>query len=337
MINMINALRALVSSLVLALLTGPVFSGSVDTRLQALDERWQQLSDEGREAWLQRDTNAMVAIYELAVDVAESFEPTDPRLAKSLGQLAGAYVRARRPLDALEPLTRSIELRRQLPGYRSEATGNTLAHGARVFASVGEIGEAVALMRESIEIRESLPGWNPYYLIGDLQVAAAWQSTHDVEDTETLQLQALEICEGKGEPSDPCVGRILNRLGQLYLNHHPPSEKGLDYLRRSLYHELGQADPDPGSVTYKRHLVITQLNRLERYAEAVDLYRVKLEAQRADEGERHHWVAGTLHRLATTLRLMGDLEGSEKPLREALAVSEETWGDRPQHHAQPAQ
>jgi tetratricopeptide (TPR) repeat protein len=79
-------------------------------------------------------------------------------------------------------------------------------------------------------------------------------------------------------------------------------------------------------VTYKRHLVITQLNRLERYEEAVDLYRVKLEAQRADLGERHHWLAGTLHGLATSLRLMGDLEASEGPLREALAISEKVWG-----------
>jgi tetratricopeptide (TPR) repeat protein len=138
-------------------------------------------------------------------------------------------------------------------------------------------------------------------------------------------LRAVEVSELARGPHHREVGRLLARLGDLH-RLQGRHDAALDDYRRAIGVETRRADPDADIVIHRTHRLIQQLNRLQRYDEAIEGYRDVIERLRDHKGARHPDVAGSLHGLATTLRANGNPAAAEPVLREALEISEDAWG-----------
>ncbi len=162
----------------------------------AQDAAWEGQINAGRAA-LQQDKFADAErFFEQALETAEKFPPGDPRLGRSLNNLAAVYYK-QKDYDRAEPLMRrSLSVLEEALGSRNGDVAQTKKNLAAIYYLQGNLADAEPLLQESLSILEELHGPNHAFVATVLNnLAALYQSQNRYADAEPLLARSLEIWE----------------------------------------------------------------------------------------------------------------------------------------------
>jgi len=130
--------------------------GCAASRTSAADPAaaWQQSYDAGRDAYERADYNRAQKMFATAVKEAERFGDQDPRLARSLNDLAAAYAVQGKYPEA-EPLyQRSLAILKQVRGPDHADVATVLLNYAELLQATNRGAEAAKLEARAKAIRE---------------------------------------------------------------------------------------------------------------------------------------------------------------------------------------
>jgi tetratricopeptide (TPR) repeat protein len=115
---------------------------------------WQQAYDTGRQAYEHGNYPEAQKMFAAAVQEAEPFGDQDPRLARSLNDLAAAYA-AQGKYTAAEPLyKRSLVMLEKAYGPDHPAVATALSNYAQLLQATGRSAEAAQLEARARAIHE---------------------------------------------------------------------------------------------------------------------------------------------------------------------------------------
>ena len=162
----------------------------------AQDATWEGLINAGRTA-LQQDKFADAErFFEQALETAEKFQPGDPRLGRSLNNLAAVYYK-QRDYDRAEPLMRrSLSVLEEALGPSNGDVAQTKKNLAAIYYLQGNYADAEPLLQQSLTILEELHGPNHAFVATVLNnLAALYQTQNRFADAEPLLARSLQIWE----------------------------------------------------------------------------------------------------------------------------------------------
>ena len=162
----------------------------------AQDAAWDGLINAGRTALQQDQFSEAERHFEKALENAEKFPPGDPRLGRSLNNLAAVYYK-QKDYDRAEPLMRrSLSVLEDLLGPDNADVAQTMKNLAAIYYLQGNFTDAEPLLKQSLAILEDLHGPNHAFVATVLNnLAALYQSQDRYIDAEPLLSRSLSIWE----------------------------------------------------------------------------------------------------------------------------------------------
>ena len=162
----------------------------------AQDSAWDGLITAGRTALQQNNFAEAEQLFEKALETAETFPPGDPRLGRSLNNLAAVYYK-QEDYGRSEPLMRrSLAILEQSLGPESADVAQTKKNLAAIYYLQGNFEDAEPLLKESLSILEELHGPNHAFVATVLNnLAALYQAQDRYTDAEPLLTRSLGIWE----------------------------------------------------------------------------------------------------------------------------------------------
>lgn len=225
---------------------------------------------------------------------------------------------------ALEALTESLAVRRQVLGQDHALVATSLHGMAMVHQAAGRYEKADDLLEQSLEIsRRSLAPGHPRLIASLNNLGMHRQARGEYGAAAQLIEEALEASRRSLGAEHPSSFTMLNNLA----------------IGRLLQGELEVAEPltrEALAVARKVHgeehpTVATILNNLgfllhglERYDEAEEVYRRSLDMRRRLLGDEHDIVATSYNNLARLLWAKGEPQAAEPLIRQALDIFEKT-------------
>ena len=160
------------------------------------EEEWKRLRLEGIKAFAAGDKENAARLLQEACDAAEGFGGRDPRLAKSLGELA-EFNRQQGVLDQAERLLiRAIEIFEKLGDHHHPDLAPSLNNLAGLYYSQGQGVRAEGLYRRALDIWKSVLSADDkrlapiYYNLGTLRKAS-----NALPEARLFYKRALDIAE----------------------------------------------------------------------------------------------------------------------------------------------
>ncbi|MGI9450945.1 MAG: tetratricopeptide repeat protein [Geminicoccaceae bacterium] len=162
----------------------------------AQDAAWEGLINAGRTALQQDKFSDAERYFEQALETAEKFQPGDPRLGRSLNNLAAVYYK-QKDYDRAEPLMRrSLGVLEEALGPRNSDVAQTKKNLAAIYYLQGNYTDAEPLLQQSLSILEELHGPNHAFVATVLNnLAALYQTQNRFADAEPLLARSLQIWE----------------------------------------------------------------------------------------------------------------------------------------------
>lgn len=163
----------------------------------AQDAAWDGLINAGRAALQQDNFSEAERHFEQALETAEKFSPNDPRLGRSLNNLAAVYYK-QQAYDRAEPLMRrSLTVLEELLGPSNADVAQTKKNLAAIYYLQGNYADAEPLLKQSLSTLEELHGPNHAFVATVLNnLAALYQAQDRYADAEPLLSRSLRIWEG---------------------------------------------------------------------------------------------------------------------------------------------
>jgi len=250
-----------------------------------------------------------------------------PDVAAAMDRLGDVLLRRSR-FDEAEPLLReALAQRRQFVGTVHPDTAESMDHLATLFQERAVYGEAEALFREAVAVRRTIYGPDHEALAASLNNLGVllFLKGRDPQ-TEPLYRQALAILERQFGDDHPRTAQTAQNLAQV-LEESGRLDESEALYRRALNAKrkaLGDAHP---SVTINlnnfANFLATERDRVD---EAEALAREALALDRRMFDEPHAFIAESLRRVGTILRLKGEFAAAEQSGREALAMNRALFG-----------
>ncbi len=274
--------------------------------------------DDARSAVAARDWAAADPSFRLAVAEAERLDDGGARLVTVLDAWADSFASRTLRLDELAYRERIAELWRAGPRARTLGAVSALHDLASVYLRVGPLERAESVLREALELRESLEDAGP-------------------PEVETL-LRALDSTLERLRPDDPEREAILLRLVEAapttddlhrlsrYYRARGETERAIEALGRALGREEASASSEyawPGVLLADLGQEREQLGQLDR-AEAA--YRRAIDVGERALGARHPQLVRPLTRLGGFLVEAGRYEEALPLLERAMALEVAAWG-----------
>ena len=304
--------------LALALLvSGPALAGEVE---------WKAHIDAGASAYRAGDYRAATARFESALNEAQSFGASDPRLAETLNNLALLYEVQGRFAEA-EPLyRRSLGIYEKALGPNHPDVGRSLNNLAALYQVQGRFTDAETLYRRSLGIREKALGPDHMDVGGTLNnLAELYRTQGRFAEAEPLYRRSLGIFGKVLGPDHPNVGTSLSNLALLYELQGRFAEAEPLY-RRSLRIREKALGPDHPDVGQSLNNIAALYQAQGRFTEAEPLYRRSLGIWEKASGPDHRNIGGALNGLALLYKSQGRFAEAEPLYRRSLAIYEKALG-----------
>jgi tetratricopeptide (TPR) repeat protein len=288
-----------------------------------IDQRWQSLANQGRDAERAGDYRAAFGFYKQASDIAETFAPSDTRRIFSLngvgmmhdamGQFVDAENAYRRGLSLIDPANRALEIDRAV----------LLANIAVLYLETGQSKRAEKLLREAMALHAAADTPDKARLAVVQNCLADLLTTiGKYHEAEPLLMDSLAILE-----KDPValgeIGVAQNNLGvvRLYQKRYPEAQKMLETSLATLERARGANHPLLLKTLF--NLAITQQAlRQPRLATLTWSRAVDLAA--ATIGLEHPLYGEILGRYARHLKENGDKEKSKVLAARSAEILRET-------------
>ena len=240
----------------------------------------------------------------------------------------GDLLRRQSHFAEAEPLLReALAQRRALVGTLHADTAESIDHLATLLQERAEYGAAEELFREAVAVRRTIVGPDHESLAASLNNLGVllYLKARDPQ-VETLYREALAIYQRRFGDEHPRTAETAQNLAQV-LEESGRLDESEALYRRALAAKrkaLGDAHP---SVTINlnnfANFLATEQGRLDE-AEALAREALALDRQMFDEP--HAFIAESLRRLGTILRLRGEFAAAEQSAREALAMNRALFG-----------
>ena len=159
---------------------------------------WDVHMKDGDQAREQNQHAKALKLYTLAIEEAEKFGPTDPRLALSLNNLAMVYC-AQSEYAKAEPLyKRSLAIDEKALGPDHPSVARDLNNLAELYRTQGDYAKAEPLYKRSLAIREKALGPDHLDVATSLEnYAALLKATKREAEAEKLEKLAAAIRKAK--------------------------------------------------------------------------------------------------------------------------------------------
>lgn len=180
------------------------------------DQSWDGLTVAGQAALQKGDYVDAQRKFEAALRLAEQFSPQDPRLGKSLNDLAAVYY-AQQDFARAEPLLeRSLAAIEQALGPDDPDVAQSLKNLAALHYLQGDYDEAEPLLQRSLIIwEEALGPEHPYVATVLSNLGGLYQAQNRYDEAEPLLERSLAIWEKQLGPDHPAVAQSRQLLEQL--------------------------------------------------------------------------------------------------------------------------
>jgi len=163
---------------------------------------WKLLYETGRQALQSRKLQEAEQSFSAALQLAEDFEPGDPRLAATLNALARIYSLQRRYLAAAALLNRLLEVTERTLGQSHVQVAGVLTNLAEMYTHLGAAREELELRERVLAIRRDDPNADATSLqrleerVTELRaVIEAQDATEEAMDEELEQLPVVRTAE----------------------------------------------------------------------------------------------------------------------------------------------
>jgi len=175
---------------------------------QSQDAAWEGFIEAGQRALQQENFGEAERQFESALEAAERFPSSDPRLGKSYNNLAAIYY-AQEDYARAEPLMRrALEQLREALGHDNTEVAQTMKNLAALYYLQGNRVEAEGLLKQALATMETVHGPNHAYVATVLSnLAGLYQADNRYQEAEPLLVRSLEIWEGLLGPDHPDVTR----------------------------------------------------------------------------------------------------------------------------------
>lgn len=194
----------------------------------AQDAAWDGFINAGRTALQQDKFGEAERHFEEALETAEKFPPGDPRLGRSLNNLAAVYYK-QQDYDRAEPLMRrSLNVLEESLGPSNADVAQTKKNLAAIYYLQGNFADAEPLLKESLSTLEELHGPNHAFVATVLNnLAALYQTQNRYTDAEPLLARSLKIWETLLGPDHQDVTKSRELLVRLReANQQDPDQSG---------------------------------------------------------------------------------------------------------------
>jgi len=160
--------------------------------------QWDVYMKDGNQAKEHGQYAEALKLYTLAIEEAEKFGPSDPRLATSLNNLAELY-RTQGKYDAAEPLyKRSLAIYEKALGPDHPNVATSLENLANLYHVQGDYAKAEPLYKRSLAIREKALGPDHPNVATSLENYAKFlRATNRQTEAEKLEERAAAIRKAK--------------------------------------------------------------------------------------------------------------------------------------------
>jgi len=184
--------------------------------LQAQGSTWEALIKGAEAALERRDFASAEEQLKAALDAAERFAPGDPRLGKTLNNLAAIYY-AQGDFRRAEPLLRrAIKEMEQAVGPNDPDLAQSLKNLAALYYLQGDHAAAEPLLIRSLTIWEQAVGTeHPYVATLLSNLAGLYQAQGQYSRAEPLLVRSLSIWETILGPNHPDVAQSRQLLERL--------------------------------------------------------------------------------------------------------------------------
>ena len=253
-------------------------------------------------------------------------------LARAHDRLGLALYSLGRFDDAETAFERALELERsQDPG--SAETASALNNLALVLAATERRERAVALYRESLEIRRRVLGdEHPTTSYSVTNLATLYAQMGRWDEAEAAYTEALSIRRAAFDAGHPAIASVLYQLGWLN-GKRGRWDRSVAYYDEALALREQRLGPDHPSVGVALNALGVAVRERGDPAAARAYFERALANYRGAYGPSHHDIALVLANLGATDYALGDLERAAERYREALAMTREELGAHHHHVA----
>jgi tetratricopeptide (TPR) repeat protein len=200
----------------LAVELGNEMRGGPDQIVTGGASEWERHMDAGKSAYRQRRYAEAQKEFLTALQEAEKFGTRDPRLARTLNDLAAVYSTQEKYAEAESLYYRALEILKNALGAEHPDLATTLNNVAVLYDAQGRYSEAEALYRRALAIDEKALGPEHGDIATDLHnLAALYENQGKYTEAEPLYLRALAIDEKVLGPDHPIVGVDLENYSAL--------------------------------------------------------------------------------------------------------------------------
>ena len=221
------------------------------------------------------------------------------------------------------------------PDVAPEAAAEMMAIIGSILNNRGRFDTGEALLRESLQIRDSSPVVDPLEIADSLwQLAMVRSSVDDNDEADHLLRRALEIYDRQAELRElpewarDDWQRALDQLGIVRLRQ-ADYEQAERYFRLSLQHRVELFGEDSLLVATELNNLGVVMDRLDRAQEAEDLHRRALALRRRHVAPGTPVLSESLNNLGVLLLRRRRFDEAEPYLREALDERRQIYGDHP--------
>jgi len=279
---------------------------------------WQDQMTAARQAKARYDWDAADLAYGIALRQAENFGDQDPRLARTLEELASAHARQKNRDLAIEYQSRAADLRLADPDGPTAAAAESLFRLGRYYADFGDDVDAEPFFRQAHDIRESAEGPDSPKLgaiLGALSAAIEAQRPDDLEAAELLE-QVVRLQDTSRHRA------AVAAYHAEHLNH----ERAIEGYLRAL--DLEESLPYPSSSQMATLLtkLAEQYESLGRLDEAEAGLLRAVDLREGYLGSEHPYLAYTLRRLAEFYVESERWVEAENVLVRTGEINERAWG-----------
>jgi len=273
---------------------------------QAQDAAWDGLINAGREALQRNEFTEAEGHFEQALETAEQFPPGDPRLGRSLNNLAAVYY-SQKDYDRAGPLMRrSLSILEDSLGPENADVAQTKKNLAAIYYLQGNFDEAEPLLKEALSTLETLHGPDHAFVATVLNnLAALYQSQDRYVDAEPLLARSLTIWEALLGPEHEDVVKSRELLARLREANNQSSDDGATQQAAGADQSTGSAEAAIGPVAASQIIALAaeaEAAANEGLADTETLVNDPVPVPKADDGS---------DQVEQATRALADLTASE--------------------------
>ncbi len=263
----------------------------------------------------------------------ELIDPGEPvELARAHDRLGLALYSLGRFDQAEAAFERALSLQRELQADSVE-TASVLNNLALVLAATERRERAVALYRESLEIRRRVLGpEHPTTTYSMTNLATLFAQMGRWDEAQAAYAEALALRREIFDEDHPAIASVLYQLGWLNGKRGRWDQAERSYREALAVRErrLGTGHP---SVAVTLNALGVAVRERGDAASAAALFERALTIYRSAYGSSHHDIALVLANLAASDFALGELERASRRYREALAMTRRELGEAHHHVA----